>query len=67
MRTRTLRTALPADVPEREKMDDDVLCPPHDFIACWGTPPDAANHDDTIPLMLCSQCGDVRALKLPNP
>lgn len=43
-----------------------ALCPPHDFDAGWATPTDAKDHDDTVPALYCSACGEIRALRIPS-
>lgn len=59
------RTAELVDVPEREQMDKEQFCPPHDFEAGWATPLDAKDHDDTVPALYCHACGETRAFRIP--
>lgn len=52
--------------PEAEDMDlGAALCPPHDFQPTWAIPPGEDLHAETVPAMLCSQCGDVGLLRIP--
>lgn len=61
------RLSTDTEIPERERVDDErPLCPPHDFEAAWATPPDARDHDDTVPALFCRSCGDVRAFRVPG-
>jgi hypothetical protein len=61
------RTLHQQDIPDREDMPlEEQLCPPHEFEAAWGTPPDAANHEDTVPALYCRACGDIRRFRVPE-
>lgn len=61
-----VRAATEAEMPERERLDKEQFCPPHDFEAAWATPLNASDHDDTVPALFCRSCGDVRAFCIPS-
>lgn len=39
-------------------------CPPHNFAAAWATKSDES--EDTVSVMFCTLCGDVRKLRSPE-
>lgn len=62
MFTRTLHP----DIPDREQVREDLLCPPHDFDAAWAQPQNPSSNDDTVPALYCKACGEVRAFRVPE-
>ena len=63
----SVKLANPADVPEHDRLEErDHNCafdgPPHSFDQGWATPADG--RDDTVPVLFCAACGEVRALRL---
>lgn len=55
------RTAKPTDVPERERIEGEQICPPHDFDAAWAAPNRADMNGESVPALYCHAC----ALVLP--
>jgi hypothetical protein len=60
------RTATTKDVPEREIVDEQQMCPPHSFDQGWGINTDDDVHADTVPVLFCAACGEVRLLRVPS-
>ena len=56
---------IPANAPEREKVDTDQLCPPHAFDQGWGLAHGEDLHADTVPVLYCGACGDNRLMRVP--
>lgn len=59
------RTVHP-DVPERERVDSELLCPPHAFDQGWGLAEGEDLHADTVPVMFCASCGEIRLMRVPG-
>ena len=63
MFTRTQAEATP----ERENIDlDKEMCPPHAFDQGWGLAHGDDVHADTVPVLFCASCGDIRLLRIPE-
>lgn len=61
------RTERPTQTPEAEDMDlATALCPPHAFDQGWGLAPGDDLHSDTVPVMYCGSCGDIRLMRVPS-
>ena len=59
------RTAPQTDVPEREQVEQE-LCPPHAFDQGWGLAHGEDIHADTVPVLFCASCGDIRLMRVPD-
>lgn len=64
MFTRTIPAA--AVGPDREQTPTDLLCPPHDFDQGWGLAPGDDLHADTVPVLFCGACGEIRLMRVPE-
>lgn len=51
--------------PEREEMTEERKCPPHDFEQGWGLAQGEDIHADTIPVLYCRACADIRLMRVP--
>lgn len=62
----TTRTVPLTDIPAAEQMPErEQWCPPHDFDAAWGIAAGEEMHADTVPLMFCKACGEIREFRVP--
>lgn len=65
MFTRTVPKQL--DIPEREQVEHETMCPPHDFDAAWALPAgDSLDGDSNVPALYCHMCGEVRLFRIPS-
>lgn len=60
------RTAKDADIPARERLDIEQLCPPHDFDAAWAAPSRNELNGESVPALYCHACGEVRPFFIPE-
>lgn len=61
------RTVAPAIIgPEREQMPTEEMCPPHAFDQGWGLAPGDDLHADTVPVLFCGSCGEIRLMRVPE-
>jgi hypothetical protein len=51
--------------PEREQIEVQ-LCPPHAFEQGWGVAHGEEIHSDTVPVMFCGSCGEIRLMRVPE-
>ena len=61
-----VRTAPKIEFPERENVESDQLCPPHVFDQGWGLAHGEDIHADTVPVLFCAACGDIRLMRVPD-
>jgi hypothetical protein len=59
------RTVPQTDIPEREQVEQE-LCPPRAFDQGWGLAPGEDLHADTVPVLFCGACGDIRLMRVPD-
>lgn len=61
------RTERLTQTPEAEDMDlEEAMCPPHVFDQGWGLAPQDDLHADTVPVLFCAACGDIRLMRVPS-
>ena len=52
--------------PEHDDLDlDKELCPPHSFDQGWGLAHGEDIHADTVPVLFCASCGEIRLMRVP--
>ena len=62
MFTRTVQT----EAPEHERVSTELLCPPHAFDQGWGLAHGEDIHADTVPVLFCGACGEIRLMRVPE-
>ena len=45
---------------------DKQLCPPHAFDQGWGIAHEDDVHADTVPVLFCASCGEIRLMRIPE-
>jgi hypothetical protein len=52
---------------DHDNMDlDNAMCPPHAFDQGWGLAHGEEIHADTVPVMFCGSCGEIRLMRVPE-
>lgn len=59
-------TAHHVEIPVREQVNEELQCPPHAFDQGWGLAPGDDLHADTVPVLYCASCGDIRLMRVPG-
>jgi len=60
------RTLPQTDIPDREQVSTEQICPPHAFDQGWGLAHGEDIHADTVPVMFCGACGEIRLMRVPE-
>jgi hypothetical protein len=60
------RIAPQTGIPDKEQVEREEMCPPHAFDQGWGLGAGEEIHSDTVPVLFCAACGEVRLLRVPT-